>query len=167
MQPHTHFYSLRLHSKIINQITYGLLTCSPILQQEPDYISIIHSLCGVVTIELIEGEPDRFSHSVIVDPRRTLNDFGFPFKVYHRAFYHEPMVVQSSLQIYTLLSEAPAHFDNCKVAGYQVKAVKFKSKNKTRMPWKLWQKGLKYGLSRITKNRCLSNGQEIKWIYEL
>jgi hypothetical protein len=50
-------------------------------QQEPDYTSIIHSLCGVVTIELIEGEPDRLSHSVIVDPRRTLNDFGFPLKV--------------------------------------------------------------------------------------
>ena len=81
MQPHTHFYSLRLHSEIMNQITYCLLTCSPILQQEPDYISIIHSLCGVVTIELIEGEPDRFSHSVIGDPRRTLNDFGFPLKV--------------------------------------------------------------------------------------
>ena len=70
------------------------------------------------------------------------------------------MVVQSSLQIYTLLSEAPAHFDNCKVAGYPVKAVKFKSKNKTRMPRQLWQNGLKYGLSRITKNRCLSDGQE-------
>ena len=77
------------------------------------------------------------------------------------------MVVQSSLRIYTLLSEAPAHFDNCKVASYQVKAVKFKSKNKTRMPRKLWQKGLKYGLSRITKNRCLSNGQENKRSYRL
>ena len=81
MQPHTHFYSLQLHNEIMNQIMYGLLICSPIVQQEPDYISIIHSLCGVVTIELIEGEPDRFSHSVIDDPRRTLNDFGFPFKV--------------------------------------------------------------------------------------
>ena len=82
MQPHTHFYSLRPHSEIMNQIAYGrLLTCSPILQQEPDYISIIHSLCGVVTIESIEDEPDRFSHSVIGDPRRTLNDFGFPLKV--------------------------------------------------------------------------------------
>ena len=81
MQLHTRFYSLSLHSEIVNQITHGLLTCSPIVQQEPDYISIIHSLCGVVTIELIEGEPDRFSHSVIGDPRRTLNDFGFPFKV--------------------------------------------------------------------------------------
>ena len=81
MQPHTHFYSLRLHSEIMNQITYGLPTCSPIVQQELDYIGIIHSLCGVVTIELIEGEPDRFSHSVIGDPRRTLNDFGFPLKV--------------------------------------------------------------------------------------
>ena len=167
MQPHTHFYSLRLHSEIMNQITYGLLTCSPILQQEPDYISIIHSLCGDVTIELVEGEPDRFSHSVIVDPRRTLNDFGFPLKVWHRSFYHKPMVVQSSLQIYMLLSEAPAHFGNFKVAGYPVKAVKFKSKNKTKMPRKLWQKGLKYGLSRIIKNRCLSNGQENKRIYEL
>tara|TARA_E500000331_G_C16965581_1_gene586908 strand:- start:258 stop:413 length:156 start_codon:yes stop_codon:yes gene_type:complete len=51
------------------------------VQQEPDYISIIYSLCGVVTIELIEDGPDRFSHSVIGDPRRTLNDFGFLFKV--------------------------------------------------------------------------------------
>ncbi len=80
MQPHTHFYSLRFHSEIMNQIMYGLLICSPIVQQESDYISIIHSLCGVVTIELVENEPDRFSHSVIGDPRRMLNDFGFPFK---------------------------------------------------------------------------------------
>lgn len=65
----------------MNQITYSLLICSPIVQQEPDYISIIYSLCGVVTIELIEDGPDRFSHSVIGDPRRTLNDFGFLFKV--------------------------------------------------------------------------------------
>ena len=35
------------------------------------------------------------------------------------------------------------------------------------MPRKLWQKGLKYGLSRITKNRCLSNGQENKRSYRL
>ena len=33
MQPHTHFYSLRLHSDIMNQITYGLLTCSPIFSK--------------------------------------------------------------------------------------------------------------------------------------
>ena len=81
MQLHTHFYSLSLHSEIVNLITHGLLTCSPIVQQEPDYIRIIHPLCGIATIELIEGEPAQFSHSVIGNPRRTLNDFSFPFKV--------------------------------------------------------------------------------------
>ena len=85
---------------------------SPIVQQEQDYIRIIHSLCGIATIELIEGEPARFSHPLIGEPRRTLNDFGFPLKVQHGAFHQKPMAVLHSLRLSTLLSEAPAHFDN-------------------------------------------------------
>ena len=102
---HTHFYSLSLHSEIKDQITHGLLTCSPIVQQEPEYIRIIHPLCGIATIELIEGEPARFSHPIIGTPRRTLNDFGFPLKVQHGAFHQKPMVVLHSLRLSTLLSE--------------------------------------------------------------
>ena len=105
MQLHTHFYSLSLHSEIVNQITHGSLTCSPIVQQEPDYIRVIHSLAGVTTIEQIEGEPARFSHPLIGEPRRTLNDFGFPLKVQHGAFHQKPMVVLHSLRLSTLLSE--------------------------------------------------------------
>ena len=73
--------SLALHSEIKEQITHDLLNYSTIVQQEPDCIHIIHPLCGIATIELIEGEPAQFSHSVIGSPRRTLNDFGFQFKV--------------------------------------------------------------------------------------
>ena len=62
-------------------MTHGLLTCSPIVQQEPDDIRIIHPLAGVATIELIEGEPARFSLPLIGELRITLNDFGFPLKV--------------------------------------------------------------------------------------
>ena len=109
MQLHTHFYSLSLHSEIVNLITYDLLTCSPILQQEPDCIRIIHPLCGVATIELIEGELARFSHPILGDPRRTLNDFGFPLKVRHGEFHQKPMIFLHSLPLSTLLSETPAH----------------------------------------------------------
>ena len=87
MQLHNHSYSLSLHSEIKDQITHGLLTCLQIVQQEPEYIRIIHPFCGVVTIEMIEGEPARFSHPVIGQPRRTLNDFGFPLKVHHVLFH--------------------------------------------------------------------------------
>ena len=155
MQLHTHFYSLSLHSEIVNQITHGLLTCSPIVQQEPDYIRIIHPLCGIATIELIEGEPARFSHPLIGEPRRTLNDFGFPLKVQHGAFHQKPMVVLHSLRLSTLLSEAPAHFDNFEIGGHLVKAVELKPKNNTRMPLKLWQKGLEHGLGRIIRDSLL------------
>ena len=78
---------------------YGLLLCSPIVQQEPDYIRIIHPLTGVATIELIEGKPARFSHPLIGEPRRTLNDFGFPLKVQHGAFHQKPMVVLHSSRL--------------------------------------------------------------------
>ena len=155
MQLHTHFYSLSLHSEIVNQISHGLLTCSPIVQQEPDYIRVIHPLAGVATIELIEAEPARFSHPLIGEPRRTLNDFGFPLKVQHGAFHQKPMVVLHSLRLSTLLSEAPAHFDNFELGGHLVKAVELKSKNNTRMPLKLWQKGLEHGLGRIIRDSLL------------
>jgi hypothetical protein len=131
------------------------LLCSPIVQQEPDYIRIIHGLCGVSTIELIEVEPARFSHPLIGEPRRTLNDFVFPLKVQHGAFHQKPMVVLHSLRLSTLLSEAPAHFDNFELAGHLVKAVELKSKNNTRMPLKLWQKGLEHGLGRIIRESLL------------
>ena len=129
--------SLALHSEIKEQITHGLLNFSTIVQQKPDYIRIIHPLCGITSIKLIEGEPARFSHLVIGNPRKTLNEFGCQFKVEHRAFYHKPMVVRHSFRFSTLLSKAPAHFDKCEVAGYLVKGAKLKSKNKTRMPRKL------------------------------
>ena len=112
MQLHTHFYSLSLHSEIRDYVTHGLLLCSPIVQQEPDYIRVIHPLAGVATIQLIEAEPARFSHPLIGEPRRTLNDFGFPLKVQHGAFHQKPTVVLHSLRLSTLLSEAPANFDN-------------------------------------------------------
>ena len=155
MQLHTHFYSLSLHSEIVNQITHGLLTCSPIVQQEQDYIRIIHPLCGIATIELIEGEPARFSHPLIGEPRRSLNEFGFPLKVQHGEFHQKPMAVLHSLRLSTLLSEAPAHFDNFELAGHLVKTVELKSKNNTRMQLKLWQTGLEHGLSRLTKESLL------------
>ena len=155
MQLHTHFYTLSLHSEIRDYVTHGLLLCSPIVQQEPDYIRIIHPLCGVATIELIEGEPARFSHPLIGEPRRTLNDFGFPLKVQHGAFHQKPMVVLHSLRLSTLLSEAPAHFDNFELGGHLVKAVELKSKNNTRMPLKLWQTGLEHGLGRIIRESLL------------
>ena len=87
MRLHTHFFSLSLHSEIRDLVTHGLLTVSPIVQQEPDYIRIIHPLCGIATIELIEGEPARFIHPLIGEPRNTLNDFGFPLKVHHVSFH--------------------------------------------------------------------------------
>ena len=155
MQLHTHFYSLSFRSEIRDQITHGLLTCSPIVQQEPDFIRIIHPLAGVATIELIEAEPARFSHPLIGEPRRTLNDFGFPLKVQHGAFHQKPTVVLHSLRLSTLLSEAPAHFDNFELGGHLVKAVELKSKNNIRMPLKLWQKGLEHGLCRIIRESLL------------
>ena len=155
MQLHTHFYSLSLHSEIRDHVTHGLLLCSPIVQQEPDYIRVIHPLAGVATLELIEGEPARFSHPLIGEPRRTLNDFNFPLKVQHGAFHQKPMVVLHSLRLSTLLSEAPAHFDNFELGGHLVKAVELKSKNNTRMPLKLWQTGLEHGLGRIIRESLL------------
>ena len=155
MRLHTHFFSLSLHSEIRDLVTHGLLTVSPIVQQEPDYIRIIHPLAGVATIELIEGEPARFSHPLIGEPSRTMNDFGFPLKVQHGAFHQKPMVVLHSLRLSTLLSEAPAHFDNFELAGHLVKAVELKSKNNTRMPLKLWQTGLEHGLDRIIRESLL------------
>ena len=80
------------------------------------------------------------------------------------------MVVQHSFRLSTLLSEALAHFDNCKVAGYLVIGVKLKSKNKTRMPRKLWQIGLEHGLNRITKDSLLgllTGEQKDLWAVEL
>ena len=65
------------------------------------------------------------------------------------------MAVLHSLRLSTLLSEAPAHFDNFELVGHLVKAVELKSKNNTRMQLKLWQKGLEHGLSRITKESLL------------
>ena len=155
MQLHTHFYSLSLHSEIVNQITHGLLTFSPIVQQEHDYILVIHPLCGIATIELIEGEPARFSHPLIGEPRRTLNDFNFPLKVQHGAFHQKPMVVLHSLRLSTLLPGAPAHFDNFELDGNLVKAVELKSKNNIRMPLKIWQTGLEHGLGRIIRESLL------------
>ena len=155
MQLHTHFYSLSLHSEIRDYVTHGLLTVSPIVQQEPDYIRIIHPLAGVATIELIEGEPARFSHPLIGEPRRILNDFSFPLKVQHGAFHQRPTVVLHSLRLSTLLSEAPAHFDNFEIGGHLIRGVELKSKNNTRMPLKLWQKGLEHGLGRIIRDSLL------------
>ena len=97
-----------------------------------------HPLAGVATIELIEGEPARFSHPLIGEPRRTLNDFGFPLKVQHGAFHQKPMVVLHSLRLSTLFSEAPAHFDNFELGGHLVKAVELKSKTNISMPLKIW-----------------------------
>ena len=80
------------------------------------------------------------------------------------------MVVQHSFRLSMLLSEAPAHFDNCKVAGYLVIGVKLKSKNKTRMLRKLWQIGLEHGLNRITKDSLLgllTGEQKDLWTVEL
>ena len=65
------------------------------------------------------------------------------------------MAVLHSLRLSTLLSEAPAHFDNFEPGGNLVKAVELKSKNNTRMPLKLWQTGLEHGLSRSTKESLL------------
>ena len=155
MQLHTYFYSLSLHSEIRDLVTHGLLTVSPIVQQEPDYIRVIHPLCGIATIEMIEGEPARFSHPLIGEPRRTLNDFGFPMKVQYSAFNQKPMLVLHSLRLSTLLSEAPAHFNNFELGGNLVKAVELKSKNNTRMQLKLWQTGLEHGLGRITEESLL------------
>ena len=125
------------------------------MQQEQDYILIIHSLCGIATIELIEGEPARFSHPLIGEPRRTLNDFGFPLKVQHGAFHQKPTVVLHSLRLSTLLFEAPAHFDNFELGGHLVKAVELKSKTNIRMPLKIWQTGLEHGLGRIIRESLL------------
>ena len=125
------------------------------MQQEPDYIRIIHPLCGIATIELIEGEPARFSHPLIGEPRRLLNEFGFPLKVQHGEFHQKPMAVLHSLRLSTLLSEAQAHFDNIELAGHLVKTVELKSKNNTRMPLKLWQTGLEHGLGRIIRELLL------------
>ena len=136
-------------------MTHGLPTCSPIVQQEPNYIRVIHPLCGVATIELIEAEPSRSSHPLIGEPRRTLNDFGFSLKVQHGAFHQKPMVVLHSLRLSTLLSEAPAYFDNFELGGHLVKAVELKSKNNIRMPLKLWQKGPELRLSRIIRESLL------------
>ena len=155
MQLHTHFYSLSLHSEIRDYVTHGLLLCSPIVQQESDYIRVIHPLAGVATIQLIEAEPARFSHPLIGEPRRTLNDFGFPLKVQHGAFHQKPTVVLHSLRLSTLLSEAPAHFDNFELAGNLIRAVELRSKNNTRMPLKLWQTGLEHGLGRIIRDSLL------------
>ena len=155
MQLHNHSYSLSLHSEIKDQITHGLLTCSPIVQQEPEYIQIIHPCCGVVTIEMIEGEPARISHSVIGQLRRTLNDFGFALKVQHGSFHQKPMVVLHSLWLSTLLPDAPPHFDNFEFVGHLVKVVELKSKQNIRLPLKLWQTGLEHGLSRINKESLL------------
>jgi alkyl hydroperoxide reductase subunit AhpF len=155
MQLHTHLYSLSFHSEIRDYVTHGLLLCSPIVQQEPDYIRVIHPLAGVATIELIEGEPARFSHPLIGEPRRTLNDFNFPLKVQHGAFHQKPMVVLHSLRLSTLLSEAPAHFDNFEIGGHLVKAVELKSKTNIRMPLKIWKTGLEHGLGRIIRESLL------------
>ena len=65
------------------------------------------------------------------------------------------MVVLHSLRLSTLLSRAPAHFNNFELGGYLVKAVELKSKNNTRMPLKLWQKGLEHGLGRIVRESLL------------
>jgi len=139
----------------VNQITHGQQTCSPIVQQEQDYIRIIHPLCGIATIELIEGEPARFIHPLIGEPRRSLNDFGSPLKVQHGAFHQKPMAVLHSLRLSTLLSEAPAHFDNFEHVGHLVKAIELTSKHNTRMQFELWQSGLEHGLGRITKESLL------------
>ena len=155
MQLHTHFYSLSFHSEIRDQITHGLLTCSPIVQQEPNYIRVIHPICGIATIELIEGEPARFSHPLIGEPRRTLNDFNFPLKVQHGAFHQKPTVVLHSLRLSTLLSEAPAHFDNFEIGGNLIRAIELKSKTNIRMPLKIWQTGLEHGLGRIIRESLL------------
>ena len=48
-------------------------------------------------------------------------------------------------------------FPNFELAGHLVKAVELKSKNNTRMPLKLWQKGLEHGLVESSENHCLSN----------
>ena len=125
------------------------------MQQEPNYIRVIHPLCGVATIELIEAEPARFSHPLIGEPRRTLNDFGFPLKVQHGAFHQKPRAVLHSLRVSTLLSEAPAHFDNFELAGHLVRAVELKSKTNIRMPLKIWQTGLEHGLGRIIRELLL------------
>ena len=162
MHLHTHFYSLALHSEIVNQTTHGLLTCLPIVQQEPDYISIIHPLCGVATIELIEGEPVWFSHPVIDDLRRTLNDFGFPLKVQHGAFYHKPRVVLHSLQLSTLLSESTTYLDNCEVAGNLVKAGDFKQRTTPKCRLSFGRQVLDTVWAESAKNRCLSNWQDNK-----
>ena len=140
------------------------------MQQEPDYIRIIHPIAGVATIELIEGEPARFSHPLIGEPRRTLNDFGFPLKVQHGAFHQKPTVVLHSLWLSTLLSEAPAHFDNFEVAGHLVKAVELQSKNNIRTPLRLWQKGLEHGLGRIIRESLLeqlTGEREAPEVFEL
>jgi len=65
------------------------------------------------------------------------------------------MVVLHSLRLSTLLSEAPAHFDNFELGGHLVKAVELKSKNNIRMPLKLWQTGLEQGLGRIIRESLL------------
>ena len=65
------------------------------------------------------------------------------------------MVVLHSLRLSTLLSEAPAHFDNFELGGHLAKAVELKSKNNIRMPLKLWQTGLEHGLGRIIRESLL------------
>ena len=65
------------------------------------------------------------------------------------------MVVLHSLRLSTLLSEAPAHFDNFELGGHLVKAVELKSKNNIKMLLKLWQTVLEHGLGRIIRESLL------------
>ena len=88
---------------------------------------IIHPLCGVAAIAMIECEPVRFSHPIIGQPKKNLNNFSFPLKVQHAAFHQKPLVVLHSLRLSTLLTEAPAHFDNFELDEGLVKAVELKS----------------------------------------
>ena len=110
---------------------------------------IIHPLSGVAAIEMIECEPVRFSHPIIGQPKKNLNDFGFPLKVQHAAFHQKPLVVLHSLRLSTLLTKAPAHFDNFELDEGLFKAVELKSKRNTRMQLKLWETGLEHGLGGI------------------
>jgi hypothetical protein len=156
MQIHSYFHPLSIHSEIRGQITHGLLTISPIVQETEEFLRIVHPLAGITILEKIEGEPAKSNHPLIQEPRLTKHCTGFPVKpITHGAFALKPLAVLNDTRLSTLLSQIPSHFDNFSLGGFLVRAIEFKSSKNIRMPLELWKAGFEHGLNRILQERLL------------
>ena len=159
--------SLALHSEIKEQITYGLLNCSTIVQQKPDYIRIIHPLCGITLIELFKvNQPDLAIRLLVIPEKRWMNlAVSSRSSTEHFTISQWLSVTVFDFQRYCLRHQRISI--SVKLLATWSKALNSNQRTKPECRAGFDRKVLNTVWAESFNNRCLGNWQQNKRIYEL